>query len=186
MALIMYTSGTMGAPKGVVLTHGNVIASIGAVYTLLGHHLHSDDTFLAYLPLTHILEYIVELILFFIGMKTGYGRVKTLTDASVHQCKGDIVTFRPSIMVKVPAVWEQIRKGIISKVNASGALNKSIFNGAMAAKKANVPGLQLADAAVLNNIKLAAGRWLRLALSGGAALSKEFLSVALVTMLQGE
>ncbi|KAG2119405.1 hypothetical protein DEU56DRAFT_122158 [Suillus clintonianus] len=189
VALIMYTSGTTGTPKGVVLTHGNVIASVGAVYTLLGHHLHTDDTFLAYLPLAHILEYIVELSLFFVGMKSGYGRVKTLTDASVRHCKGDIVTFRPSIMVGVPAVWEQIRKGIVSKVNASGSLKKTIFNGAMAAKKADLPGLsQLADAAVLNNIKQATGGRLRLALSGGAALSKEtqeFLSIALVTMLQG-
>ena len=190
VALIMYTSGTTGAPKGVVLTHGNVIASVGAVYTLLGHHFQADDSYLAYLPLAHILEYIVELSLFFVGMKTGYGRVKTLTDASVRQCKGDIVTFRPSIMVGVPAVWEQIRKGIISKVNASGALKKSVFNGAMAAKRSSIPGLsQLADAAVLNNIKQATGGRLRLALSGGAALSKEtqdFLSTALVTMLQGE
>ncbi|KAG2039421.1 long-chain-fatty-acid-CoA-ligase [Suillus americanus] len=189
VALIMYTSGTTGPPKGVVLTHGNVIASVGAVYTLLGHHLTPDDTFLAYLPLAHILEYIVELILFFVGMKTGYGRVKTLTDASVRQCKGDIVTFRPSIMVGVPAVWELIRKGITTKINASGSLKKTIFNGAMAAKKAEVPVLsQLADAVVLNNIKQATGGRLRLALSGGAALSKEtqeFLSIALVTMLQG-
>ncbi|KAG2354962.1 AMP-dependent synthetase/ligase [Suillus spraguei] len=179
VAMIMYTGGTTGAPKGVVLTHGNVIASLAAVYTLLGHHVCFDDTFLAYLPLAHIFEYIVELTLFFVGITTGYGRVKTLTDVSVRRCKGDIVTFRPSIMVGVPAVWEQIRKWITGRINASSSLKKTIFTGAMAAMKASVPGLsQVANAVVR----------LRLTLSAGGALSKEtqeFLSIALATMLQG-
>lgn len=135
-ACIMYTSGTTGAPKGVVITHLNLISSVGAVWHLLGQHLKTDDAYLAYLPLAHILEFVVELSLFWVGMPFGYGRVKTLTDASVRNCIGDIRAFRPTIMVGVPAIWEMIRKGIVSKLNSAGKLKKSVFNGALAVKKA--------------------------------------------------
>jgi long-chain acyl-CoA synthetase len=185
----MYTSGSTGPPKGVCITHANLVASIGAVYALLGHHLTYDDTYLAYLPLAHVLEYIVELIMVFVGMTSGYGRVKTLTDASVRKCKGDLAAFQPSIMVGVPAVWETIRKGIIAKVNASGTLRKSVFNGAMTLKKNHVPVLaQVADSVVLKSVRAATGGRLRITLSGGAAISHEtqrFLDTALVMILQG-
>jgi long-chain acyl-CoA synthetase len=189
VACIMYTSGTTGPPKGVVIKHSNLIASIGAVTTLIGHYFRADDTYLAFLPLAHILEYVVELFALYIGLCSGYGRVKTLTDASVRNCKGDIKAFRPTIMVGVPAVWELIRKGIIAQVNNSGAVRKSMFNGAMTVKKANVPVLKtVVDSVVFSKIKQATGGRLRLAMSGGAALSREtqeFLNHALVTLVQG-
>ncbi|KAI0830367.1 long-chain-fatty-acid-CoA-ligase [Trametes gibbosa] len=189
ISCIMYTSGTTGPPKGVIITHGNLIASVGAIKQLLGHHLRAEDSFIAYLPLSHVLEFIVELALFYVGMTFGYARVKTLTDASVRNCVGDIRAFKPTIMIGVPAVWEMIRKGIIAKINSSGALKKSVFMGAYSLKRAGVPGLsQLADSAVFSHIRAATGGKLRLALSGGAALSaetQEFLSIALVSVMQG-
>ncbi|EIN05243.1 acetyl-CoA synthetase-like protein [Punctularia strigosozonata HHB-11173 SS5] len=131
VACIMYTSGTTSAPKGIVITHSDAIAVIGTLYKLLGHHFNTDDAFLAYLPLTHILKYIVELCLFFVGMTIGYGRIKTLTDQSIRGCSGDMVAFKPTIMVGVPAVWELIWKGIVSQVQSGGAVTKSVFSGAL-------------------------------------------------------
>ena len=136
------------------------------------------------------MEYIVELSMLFAGVVLGYGGVKTLTDTSVRNCKGDIVELRPTIMVGVPAVWEMIRKGVIAKIASGGALKKSVFNGSMKLKKNNVPILgQVADSVVLSQVRAATGGRLRVGLAGGAAISKEtleFLNVAIFCLLTGK
>ncbi|WWD17065.1 hypothetical protein CI109_101502 [Kwoniella shandongensis] len=189
----MYTSGSTGTPKGVLLTHGNVVAAIASVWQLLYEFLTPKDAYLAFLPLAHILEFVVENSFIFAGLPIGYGRVKTLTDASVRECKGDIAEFRPTILVGVPAVWELIRKGILTKVDQAGAAKKSVFNFALKAKQAatnySIPFVAgLTDTVVFNAVRAQTGGRLKIMFNGGGAVSKStqsFLCNALVTMIQG-
>ncbi|WVF71214.1 hypothetical protein IAT40_006014 [Kwoniella sp. CBS 6097] len=189
----MYTSGSTGTPKGVLLTHRNVVSAIGSVWTLLYEYLTPKDAYLAFLPLAHILEFVVENSFVFAGLPIGYGRVKTLTDASVRECKGDIAEFRPTIMVGVPAVWELIRKGILGKVDSAGALKKNIFNFALGAKqtanKYSIPFVGgITDKVVFDGVRAQTGGRLKILFNGGGAVSRStqaFLCTALVTMIQG-
>jgi long-chain acyl-CoA synthetase len=137
------------------------------------------------------MEFAVEMCFLFVGAQIGYGTVKTLTDASVRNCAGDIRTLKPTVMVGVPAVWELIRKGIMTKVKAGGALKSNVFNWAMAAKKFGGRGSILAnitDAVVFNAVKQGTGGRLKYALSGGAPIAAEtqaWLSIALCMIIQG-
>ena len=121
----------------------------------------------------------------------GYGSVQTLTDVSVRNCLGDIRTFRPTVLVGVPAVWELIRKGIDAKVKAGGKLKSAVFNTALSLKKYFGMGSSVAlllDSIVFKAVKEATGGRLRFGISGGAAISKdtqEYLSNVLVPILQG-
>lgn len=98
-----------------------------------------------------------------------------------------------SIMVGVPQVWEIIRKGIMSKVDAAGGLKKSIFNLAFKAKSAaqhySLPLLGgISDAIVFNGVKAQTGGRLKIMFSGGGPVSRstqQFLTTALVIMIQG-
>ena len=71
---------------------------------MLTKYVHEGDVLLAYLPLAHVLEFLVENVCLFWGVTLGYGTVRTLTDASVRECQGDIKELRPTLMTGVPAV----------------------------------------------------------------------------------
>lgn len=110
----------------------------------------------------------------YIGIPIGYGNIKTLTETSVRNCLGDIRTYRPTVMAGVPAVWELIRKGILTKVHAGGPVKERLFHGAVALKKRSrflFGGVT--DAVVFKQVKTATGGRLKYAINGGAALSRE-------------
>ncbi|KAL7318544.1 long-chain fatty acid-CoA ligase [Mucor circinelloides] len=191
LCCIMYTSGSTGNPKGVMLTHGNVVAAISGVCRMLQHLLEPNDTMMAYLPLAHVLEFLVENLCIFLGVTLGYGSIRTLTDVSVKNCSGDLQEFGPTIMTGVPQVWETIKKTVLTKVAERGPRVESIFGGAVKMKKfLGDYGLPtgLLDKVVFNNVKKQLGGRLRYCLSGGAPVSAEtqqFLSLAVCPILQG-
>lgn len=146
---------------------------------------------MAYLPLAHIFEFVVENACLFWGATLGYASIRTLTDASVRNCKGDIKEFSPTLMTGVPAVWELIRKGIVSKLQSATPNAQAIFAKAFATKawfqERGLPA-PLLDRLVFSKIKEQLGGRLKLVISGGAPLSKEtqkFLTVTVCPILIG-
>lgn len=155
-------------------------------------YIGPGDGLLTYLPAAHILEYVFENASLCWGSTMGYGNPKTLSDTSVRNCNGDIKEFRPSILVGVPAVWETVKKGIVGKVDASGAVSSSLFWGALWAKNnllaMGLPGSGLLDAVVFKKIKEATGGRLKLCMNGGGPIAKDtqrFISMAICPMISG-
>lgn len=198
LCCIMYTSGSTGAPKGVLLTHKNVIAAIAGVDTIVGPYLGPGDGLLTYLPLAHILEFVFETACLYWGGTMGYGNPRTLTDASLRNCKGDIQEFKPTILVGVPAVWETVKKGIMGRVSKMGALRSNMFWGAFNAKSffmqnsGYLPfsglGTSIMDTVVFKKIQEATGGRLRICLNGGGPIARDtqrFISMCIAPMIGG-
>uniref|UniRef100_A0A251IRQ0 AMP-dependent synthetase/ligase domain-containing protein n=1 Tax=Manihot esculenta TaxID=3983 RepID=A0A251IRQ0_MANES len=126
IAVIMYTSGSTGLPKGVMMTHANVLAVVSSVRTIVPG-LESKDVYLAYLPLAHILELAAENIVAGVGSAIGYGSPLTLTDTSnkiKKGTKGDASVLRPTVMAAVPAILDRVRDGVRKKTCAGGTFSE--------------------------------------------------------------
>ncbi|OQO05509.1 hypothetical protein B0A48_09278 [Cryoendolithus antarcticus] len=198
LCCIMYTSGSTGTPKGVLLTHKNVVAAIAGVDVVVGPYLGPGDGLLTYLPLAHILEFVFETACLWWGGTMGYGNPKTISDASMRNCRGDIAEFKPTILVGVPAVWETVKKGIMAKVSKMNPIVKNMFWGALSAKSfmmdnaSYLPlasmGTNIVDTVVFKKIQEATGGKLRICLNGGGPIAKDtqrFISMCIAPMIGG-
>lgn len=189
---IMYTSGSTGPPKGVPVSHGSFIAAVAGLHSVVEKVVSHKEYVLAYLPLAHILELVLENLVLFVGATLGYGSTRTLSDVNMRNSPGDMRAFKPTIMVGVPTVWETVKKGVTSRVDGSGGLTKALFWGAFNLKsflvKNNLPGQTLFDKVVFGKVRTMTGGRLRFIVNGASGIAgstAHFMSMVVAPMIQG-
>ncbi len=172
---IIYTSGTTGEPKGVMLTHENVLSNMRAVVPVLV--LTPQDVALSYLPLSHVFERMVTYLYLYEGVTVCHAE-------SIDTLARDLQLVRPTVMTGVPRVYEKLHGRIHEAVADAPALRRRLFEWAVRigteASAARLSGRTpspllkiqetVADGLVASKIRDRVGGRLRLAVSGSAPL----------------
>jgi long-chain acyl-CoA synthetase len=193
LATLIYTSGTTGNPKGVMLTHDNLLTDVAA--GLGGVAIFPDDLFLSFLPVSHAFERTVgHFLVVACGAEIAYAE-------DVTTLMRDMPEVKPTVMISVPRLYEKIYAGVNAKMEAS-AIKKALFNKAqelgmerfeLRQSGSDLSGFKaklwsLLDHLVNGKLREKMGGNLRLFVSGGAALSPtiaRFLLAADIIVLPG-
>ncbi|MDP2152975.1 MAG: long-chain fatty acid--CoA ligase [Methylotenera sp.] len=178
LATIVYTSGTTGKSKGVMLTHGNIMQN--AWGSLVVFTVYPHDVFLSFLPLSHALERMAGYCLpIMSGASVAFAR-------SVQQLQEDLASVRPTIIVTVPRIFERIQLALRSKLEKSPAYARCLFEWAVTVGYSRFEYEQgrgrwrwchlfwpILKKLVASKLQARLGGRLRLAVAGGAALSAD-------------
>ncbi|KAL6748618.1 hypothetical protein V8C86DRAFT_3146505 [Haematococcus lacustris] len=193
LCTIMYTSGTTGDPKGVMLKHSAVVAGVanGIIYCRRnGVDFKPPDRFLSYLPLAHIFDRINEEMFLYLGCTIGYwqGDIAKLVD--------DISALQPAMFVGVPRVFDRIYARITDQIKNAGLVKRLIFNWGFSRKlyfmnqgSKQKEAAPFFDRILFSKIASRLGGKVKAVVSGGAPLAphvEEFLRITMCAfMVQG-
>jgi len=174
LATLVYTSGTTGDPKGVMLSHGNIMANLEVVPSLI--QFNDDDMMLSFLPLAHALERTASHFLpYSFGLSVAFAERPDTVGKNLGEA-------RPTMMVAVPRLLEVIRSRILGQMSKQPAFSRFMFNQfltlGLAAKQGPLSlakrlRLRLLDRLVGQRLRKRFGGRLRFLISGGAPLSVE-------------
>jgi long-chain acyl-CoA synthetase len=167
-ALILYTSGTTGASKGVMLSHGNILANIEQSLSCL--ELSEQDRFSSVLPIHHSFEGTIG---FLLPLTLG----ASITFASSLRSKDlleDLKETSPTVFLVVPLLLEKFHQALEKNVKRSSSVKQGLFYGLMSLAKATNPLLNgLPSATLFRQVRKAMGlESLRYLIAGGAALPR--------------
>lgn len=177
-ASIVYTSGTTGLPKGVMLSHGNILNNSYAGLQCID--IYTSDIFLSFLPLSHMLERTAGYVLpMMAGAAVVFAR-------SIPQLGEDLLSIKPTVLVAVPRIFERIHGTILSTLTTKPKPLKMLFHAAVETgwraflhRQGRGPwtpsqlALPLLDTLVAKKVRQKLGGNLRVIITGGAPLSAE-------------
>ena len=188
ISTLIYTSGTTGEPKGVMLTHDNIVSNIVNALSMLD--LNDQDRSLSFLPLCHSFE------------RTGgyYGMLSVGAEIfyaeSIDTVSKNLLEARPSVVISVPRLFEKIYNLVLKSVQEAGGSKQKIFNWATKVGLDYVKGkrgftsiqLAIADKLVFSKLRERFGGRVKLFISGGAALPADignFFAAAGMRIVEG-
>jgi long-chain acyl-CoA synthetase len=192
LACLIYTSGTGGAPRGVMLPHRCILSNCAGAFELVRPLALKDETYLSYLPLSHAYEHTVGQFFFLsLGTEIVYAR-------GAEHLAADMLSVRPTILTAVPRVLEVIRMRVLGQVARETPLRRRLFQMALTIGLKRLDGAKLTvlehlldpilNRLVRAKVRARFGGRLVAAMSGGARLEPEvgrfFLALGL-TIMQG-
>ncbi len=177
-ASILYTSGTMGQPKGVILTHANLVSNILATQGLFP--FDDDEVAMSFLPLSHVYERMLDYYYFWAGVSIAYAE-------SFEALPQNMLEVRPTVMGVVPRVLEKVHDRVMETVRQSSSSRQKLFRWALGVGKrhfvytaqSHTPPFalrfqhMLADRLVGSKVRARMGGRIKKLISGSAPLSRD-------------